>query len=211
MKTFLFDFDGTLVDSMPTFVNTMIKILDENNISYPDDLVKIITPLGYGGTAKYFKTLGIELPIQEQLTLMHEYCKPEYTYNILAKQNVETTLKYLKQKGYSLNVLTASPHDMLDVCLKRLDLYDLFDNVWSSEDFGLTKADVEIYEQASIKLGVKTQDVIFLDDNYFSLKTAKQSGMTVYGVFDPTSQEFSQQIKQLADRYVVDFSELTNE
>jgi HAD superfamily hydrolase (TIGR01509 family) len=211
MKTFLFDFDGTLVDSMPTFVNTMIKILEQNNISYPDDLVKIITPLGYVGTAKYFRTLGISLSINEQLTLMHEYAKTEYTYNILAKENVEKALIYLKQKGYSLNVLTASPHDMLDPCLKRLGLYDLFDNVWSSEDFNLTKADVEIYKQASTKLGVKTQDVIFLDDNYFSLKTAKQSGMKVYGVFDQTSQEFAGQIKEIVDKYIVDFEELTNE
>ena len=211
MKTFLFDFDGTLVDSMPTFVNTMIKILDQNNISYPDDLVKIITPLGYVGTAKYFKTLGLNLSIEEQLSLMHEYAKTEYAYNIQAKANVKETLTLLKQKGYSLNVLTASPHDMLDVCLKRLGIYELFDNVWSSDDFSLTKADVEIYKQASSKLGVTPQDVIFLDDNFYSLKTAKQSGMTVYGVYDKSSENFKDQIKQLSHKYIVDFCELTNE
>ena len=32
----LFDFDGTLVDSMPTFVAVMLRILDENNIKYED-------------------------------------------------------------------------------------------------------------------------------------------------------------------------------
>ena len=30
--SYLFDFDGTLVDSMPTFISTMLSILDENNI-----------------------------------------------------------------------------------------------------------------------------------------------------------------------------------
>ena len=30
MKTYLFDFDGTLVDSMPTYVSVMLRILDEN-------------------------------------------------------------------------------------------------------------------------------------------------------------------------------------
>ena len=29
--TYLFDFDGTLVDSMPTFVSCMLRILDEND------------------------------------------------------------------------------------------------------------------------------------------------------------------------------------
>ena len=58
--TYLFDFDGTLVDSMPTFVSVMLRILDENAISYSDDIVKIITPLGYKGTAEYFINLGLD-------------------------------------------------------------------------------------------------------------------------------------------------------
>ena len=58
---YLFDFDGTLVDSMPTFIAVMLRILDENNIKYEDDIIKIITPLGYAGTAGYFRKLGVTL------------------------------------------------------------------------------------------------------------------------------------------------------
>ena len=47
MKTYLFDFDGTLVDSMPTYGAVMKRILDENRVSYGDDIIKIITPLGF--------------------------------------------------------------------------------------------------------------------------------------------------------------------
>ena len=60
-NAYLFDFDGTLVDSMPTYVSVMLRILDENNIKYEDDIVKVITPLGYGGTAKYYKNLGVSM------------------------------------------------------------------------------------------------------------------------------------------------------
>ena len=44
MRTFLFDFDGTLVDSMPSYVSVMLRILDEEGIPYGKDIVKIITP-----------------------------------------------------------------------------------------------------------------------------------------------------------------------
>ena len=64
-KTDLFDFDGTLVDSMPTFKKVMLRILDENNISYGDDIVKIITPLGLKGTAEYFISLGLNKSVEE--------------------------------------------------------------------------------------------------------------------------------------------------
>jgi len=86
--TYLFDFDGTLVDSMPTFVSVMKSILDENKIPYGDDLVKIITPLGYGGTAKYFNELGVDIPEEELVLLMQKRAECEYKNTIPAKKNV---------------------------------------------------------------------------------------------------------------------------
>ena len=77
-KHYLFDFDGTLVDSMPTFVSVMLRILDENNIPHPKDIVKIITPLGYHGTAKYYRSLGIDKSEEELTKTMNEYAKEEY-------------------------------------------------------------------------------------------------------------------------------------
>ena len=110
IKTYLFDFDGTLVDSMPTYVSAMLRILDENSISYDKDIVKIITPLGLIGTAEYFVELGINKPKEEIILLMKEYMAEGYFYHIPAKNNVIPVLKELKKKGCNLNVLTASPH-----------------------------------------------------------------------------------------------------
>ena len=211
MKTYLFDFDGTLVDSMPVFGGLMIKILNEHGIKYGDDILKIITPLGYVGTAKYFIGMGLNRTEEELVALMKEYAVYEYTNTILAKNNVEKALKALKAKGDSLNILTASPHDMLDPCLKRLGIYDLFDNVWSCEDFQTTKSDPEIYRRAAEKIGVPVNEMIFLDDNYNADKTAKEAGAIVYGVFDETSAEYAQEIKAVTDKYVTDFIELLEE
>ena len=208
MKTYLFDFDGTLVDSMPTYVSVMLRILDENNVKYSDDIVKIITPLGYQGTAKYFIKLGLDLPLEEITKAMNTYALDAYANKIGEKSNVISTVKELKARGNSLNVLTASPHTMLDPCLKRLGIFELFDNVWSCDDFGTTKADPEIYKMAAEKLEKKVDEIIFLDDNYNADKTAKSAGMTVYGVYDPSSAEFESDIKAITDRYIYDFKEL---
>ena len=117
-------------------------------------------------------------------------------------------LRELKKRGHSLNVLTASPHSMLDPCLKRLGVFELFDNVWSCSDFDTTKADPEIYRAAAEKLGKFIGDIIFLDDNYNALMTAKSSGMRVYGVYDHSSEEYTEDIKAITERYISDFSEL---
>ena len=207
-KTYLFDFDGTLVDSMPTFVSVMLKILDENSISYGDDIVKIITPLGYKGTAEYFIKLGLDKSADELVSIMKSYALEEYKHNIEAKKNVISVLKKLKENGASLNVLTASPHSMLDSCLERLGIFDIFTNVWSCDDFNTTKADPNIYKMAAEKIGKPVEEILFLDDNYNADKTAKQAGMSVCGVYDSSSEEYVCDIKGVTDYYIYDFEEL---
>lgn len=208
MKTYLFDFDGTLVDSMPTYGALMLRILDENNIKYGDDILKIITPLGFIDTAKYFIGMGLDMEHSEIVALMKKYAIDAYTYDVQAKANVVETLRELKRRGCSLNVLTASPHDTLDPCLKRIGIYDIFDNVWSCNDFGTNKSDPNIYHEAARRIGVPVSDVLFLDDNLNADRTAKEAGMQVYGVYDPSSDEYTDEIKAITDGYIYDFSEL---
>ena len=211
IKTYLFDFDGTLVDSMPTYVSAMLRILDENSISYDKDIVKIITPLGVIGTAEYFVKLGIDKPKEEIILLMKEYMAEAYFYHIPAKNNVIRVLKELKKKGCNLNVLTASPHITLDACLKRLGIYDLFTNVWSCDDFHTTKADPNIYRMAAEQIGESIENILFLDDNFNADKTAKSAGMLVCGVYDDSSKDYVDDIKGIADYYIYDFEELIQE
>ena len=206
--TYLFDFDGTLVDSMPSFASVMLRILDENNIKYDDDIVKIITPLGYAGTAGYFRKMGVPLSEGEMIKIMNEYIYDEYAYKIHAKANVISTLKKLRGSGASLNILTASPHSVLDVCLRRLGIYDLFSNIWSCDDFSTTKADCAIYEMVAEKLKKPVGSILFLDDNYNALKTAASAGMSVCGVFDRSSAEYADDIKIVSDFYIYEFAEL---
>ena len=208
MAVYLFDFDGTLVDSMPTFIEAFLRIMRRFEIPIPKDVVKTITPLGYKGAAEHLLSLGVPLSTEELLGEVNAFAVKAYHETILPKPHVAETLKALRARGDSLNVLTASPHGVLDACLKRNGIYDLFDNVWSCEDFSTTKADPDIYRRAAKQLGKDVSEVIFLDDNYHADKTAKSAGMTVYGVFDESSKDSADEIRSVTDRYIVDFLEL---
>ena len=45
-KVYVFDLDGTLVDSMPYFTRGLLGILDEAGVCYGEEMAGIITPLG---------------------------------------------------------------------------------------------------------------------------------------------------------------------
>ena len=199
---YLFDFDGTLVDSMPTYAAMMLGILRENGVAHEKDIIKTITPLGYAKTAELFRAMGLPKTVQEILAIMNERAVKAYTEDVPAKAHVIDALRRMKARGDDLNVLTASPHIMLDPCLKRLGIYDLFTHVWSCDDFGTTKADPAIYHMAAARIGQPVENIWFLDT------TAKAAGMRVCGVFDESSAEYTQEMKQICDAYIEDFSQI---
>jgi len=208
MSTYLFDFDGTLVDSMPTYAAMMLGILAENHVPHEKDIIKITTPLGYVKTAELFRNMGLAQTTEQILAVMNERAVKAYTYDVPAKAHVIDALRRMKARGDDLNVLTASPHAMLDPCLKRLGIYELFNHVWSCDDFGTTKADPQIYHMAAARIGKPVEEIWFLDDNLGADATAKAAGMRVCGVYDESSAEYTQEMKQICDAYMEDFSQI---
>ena len=208
-KVYIFDLDGTLIDSMPVGIGIVLGFLKERGIDYPDDIVTTLTPLGYKGSAKY---IADHLSGGGQLEQIYEYFQAQtlraYGETIPLKAHVKETLEGLKAQGYRLNVLTASPQLLTDICLKRLGVYDLFDNVWSIDAFGLTKADERIYIEAAKRIGVAPEECIMADDNLHVLKTAKKVGMATVGVYDESSKDVMEEMRAIADKYVVDFADI---
>ena len=176
MNTLLFDFDGTLVDSVPVYTAAEIRILEENGVAYPENVGEIVTPLGYKGTAEYFiNGLGLKMSIDEVMVLFDKYMVQAYSNDVPAKEYVISVLKELKKQGKSLNVLTASPHITVDPCMKRLGITELFDNVWSTDEFGLTKADPELFIRAAQLLNEKPENILHFDDSLEAVRTAKKA------------------------------------
>lgn len=208
MKCWLFDFDGTLVDSMPTWAGIHMQALRDAGVAVPADFVETITPLGNYNASKYTLSLGVQEALDDYLARVSRVLYYEYTTNIKLKPHVAEILSALKSQGVRLQVLTASPHLYVDVCLKRLGVYDFFEHVWSIDDFGLTKAQPEIYVEAAKRLDLLPGACTMVDDNFTALSTAKKAGLHTVAVYDETAKSAEQAMRNIADIYVFDYAEI---
>ena len=184
-NVYIFDLDGTLVDSMTHFADAMTGILREENVPYDAETVKIITPLGYRGTAEYYvRELGVRDSVENLLLRMDRALYAAYSQKIRLKSGVEKVLRTLHARGDRLFVLTASPHKMTDACLAANGVYDLFEQVWSVEDFGLSKSDTRLFYEVARRVGCAVGEVHYFDDNVIAVTNARRAGYRVYGVRD---------------------------
>ena len=207
-RHFLFDFDGTLVDSMQIWARTHIRMLLKQKISIPKDYVQTITPLGNEGAALYSLSLGVKMSLTDYMSKLDRELARQYNSKVNLKANVKSKLIELKTDGVRLHVLTASSHSYVDSCLRRLGVLELFDNVWSVEDFGLSKADKRIYTEVALRLTAKPESCTMVDDNYSALRAARKAGLNTLAVYDKSSASMEKAIRETADRYVFDFCEI---
>ena len=209
IKAAVFDLDATLVDSMSRFTAGLLDILDDNGIEYDlNEMINTITPLGYVGSAEYFISLGAKGTVEELCERMAQSLVREYSENIYLKPFVREYLEKLKAEGVHLFVLTASPHTVTDPCLKHNGVFDMFERVWSVEDFALTKSDISLFHKTAEKIGLATNEIYFFDDNRTAVQNAKKTGYYTVGVRDNQIPEDLEFIKKTADKYIENFGEM---
>ncbi|MBR3967936.1 MAG: HAD family phosphatase [Clostridia bacterium] len=207
-KNHIFDLDGTIANSMGHWARTMLSIVDDAKVPYPEDIIKQITPLGDRGIAKYFIALGVKGSEESIIERMHEIAYPKYRDIIEAKDGVLEYIKALNKKGCKLFVLTASPHLLLDPCLERYGIFQMFERTYSCDDLGLSKSNPEIYKKLCQREGIEIGETAFYDDNVIALENGKLAGLYTCGVYDASSDEYKEKIRETADKYITSFTEL---
>ena len=195
---------------MPTWTEKMLRILKREGVEYSSELVNTITPLGDKGTAIYFKNvLGVKSSVEDMLSQMDSYAHPKYENTIILKPGIMEYLKLLKKHKHSLCVLTASPHGVVELCLERNGVIDLFDHIWCCDDFGKAKNDPRIYSEVTLELGVEPSETVLFDDNINAIRAASESGVYTVGVYDESSKLLKSKIAEMADMYIDSFDDLS--
>ena len=205
----VFDLDDTLVDSWSRFDGAMLSVLDEEGIVYDrDEMITKMHPQGVPPTAALFCEMGVPGTVEEVTRRLEKRMYLEYAHRIRLMPGANAYLQDLQRQGMRLFVLTASPHSITDPCLKNNHVWDLFERVWTVEDYGMGKSNPELFVRVVEDIGLPAEEILYYDDNPMAVVNAAASGMRVCGVLCPHTPQNAAKIPEVAEDYIASFEEL---
>ena len=212
IKAVVFDLDDTLVDSWSRFDGGMLPILEQAGIPYDREaMIAKMHPQGVPPTAALFCEMGVPGTVEEVTARLTESMRREYAHRIFLMPGVRAYLERLRAQGIPMYILTASPHHITDPCLGNNGVFDWFAAVWTVEDYGLTKAQPELFRQVVERVGVPAGEILYIDDSPTAIGNAAAAGMQVCGVLCPHTPDNAARIPTLTDRYITSFEQLAEE
>lgn len=197
----LFDLDGVIVDTEGRYSDFWRKIgketLGEDDFG---DAIKGRTLVTIFDT--YYKG---RTELQEKITEALDRFEREMPYDFIP--GVMEFIKELKKRGIPIAVVTSSNRKkMMNVYAKHPGFKEMFDRIFTGEDFRRSKPAPDCYLLGMETLGAVPQRTAIFEDSFSGLKAARDSGGYVVGLATTNARE---DIAPLSDVVIDNFTQLT--
>ncbi len=201
----VFDFDGTLFDSMFIWDIAGGMYLRSIGAEPKPSLREDVKALSLYQTACYFrKEYALSLSVEEIMAGINRTVEHFYTDEVLPKPGVTGFLGQLKKAGIRTCIATASDRYQIEAALRRCSMERYFDAVFTCSEVGHGKDEPVIFRTAMDYFGAGRSGTIVFEDAIHAAKTAKADGFAVAAVFD-ASEKRQDELRALADIYLSDF------
>ena len=205
IKCAIFDFDGTLFDSMFIWDNVgeiyLRSLGKEPKASMRED----VRALSLYQSACYFKQeYDLSLSVEEIMRGINQTIEHFYIHEVLPKPGVADFLKRMHKDGISMCIATASDRYQIEAALSRCGMEHYFEAIFTCSEVGHGKDEPVIFQKAMEHFGADRNSAIVFEDAIHAIQTAKADGFAVVAVFD-SSEKRQAEICNLADCYITDF------
>jgi HAD superfamily hydrolase (TIGR01509 family) len=209
MRAYIFDLDGTLLDSAGIWNKINREFFRIRNIPFPEDYQKIIGAMPFREVAVYTKdTFRLPESPEELMEEFRNSAMDAYAKEVEMKPGAKEYLFRLRENGFKMAVATAAPPEFHEPALKNHGIYDLFDVICTTQDVNCGKNKPDVFLLAAEKLNTNPGDCVVFDDILAAVKSAKGAGMTVCGVYDNQGAEDWAEIQRIADFTLLDFRDI---
>lgn len=205
----IFDFDGTLVDSLGMWQKIDDDYLGNFGIEVPSDLHEAIAGMSFDETADYFKKrFDLKDSLEDIKKTWNDMSFEAYEKEIGAIPGALDFVEYLNRKEMPVALATSNIPDPTNACLTRLGLSGHFQTQCFTGGDIKGKPDPAVYLKAAESLGVDPSDCLAFEDTLEGVQSAKAAGMDVMLVKGDWSEETTRRLNAEAPEQIGDYHEL---
>lgn len=198
MKAIIFDFDGTLADTLPICFyafQAVFKAFDDLELT-SEEIKAMFGPSETGIIRKYLLNKNHDQAIE----VYYEEYNQKHQDLVVDNAEINELLLHLKNNGYKLAIVTGKARRSLDISLAHLGMADLFDVMISGDDVECPKPHPEGINKVLAQLNIKSDEAIFLGDSDADILAGLRANVHTIGVqwlpnFD--ALEFSAEPKKI--------------
>lgn len=204
----IFDFDGTVFDSMDIWRDIGMKYLRHIGLEAGADMADSFFNMATRKAIADAKVkYSLEETEEELASGLNDFLKMRYFAEGKPKNDILDFLGRLKGKGVKMCIATASDRKPVSAALEKYGMLDYFSEIFCVSSVGVGKGKPDIFRTAHSFLGTEKSTTWVFEDAYYAAKTAKSDGFPVVGVYDKT-EPLSEELKNLADIYIRKYSEI---
>lgn len=185
----LFDFDGTLVGSRESLLQSFARFASSHGVIATEDVIRQFDGLTTFEIVEKAKAEWKLEGLLAELTRQY-FCSLTEAYSCVAEcKNATSTLAVMKSRGFEMGLVTSAARELVEPVLRRFRWTDLFDSQTCGERNIAGKPDPALYLLAIDSLQCSSDAVVVVEDSLAGVKSATAALLTVVAVSDSESGE----------------------
>ena len=208
-RLLIFDFDGTLVDSLPLWHRVDVIFFEERRgFRYDEDELGFVSKSIEESALISKEFFDLPESTDEIIREWSEIINELYLTEDILRDGVVELIRKAKESGYYVAIGTNNTRPLITSYLEKEGIDDMFDAIVTAYESGKSKPAPDLFLKIADDLGVAPENAIVVEDSLSGVQAANAAGMTSYCLKGSESDKDEERIIEEADHFITHMSQV---
>ena len=204
----IFDFDGTLADSMGYWQTAGVRLLQSMGLEPEPGLKDVFRPLTLRQCSEYIvDRYPVGIPVEEVMKGINRNMEEYYFRALDPKPGAIDLLEGLRERGVVMSLATNTAPYLIDAMLDRCDMRRFFEHIFPVASMGHGKDEPVFFDICAERMGADKKKTAVVEDALHAITTARTAGFITVAVRD-TYETHQDEMRRIGDFYLPDYLDL---